>query len=295
MFTLEEMKRIRRDFGLTYNDIHKGCKNVSISTIQKAFGGFAGNPRNDTLERLSIYFEKFVKDHASEMWDKMPRKVIYEPDEKNLFVAENGEYFTRDNLAFKVPYEKIFDRGGYTYDEYTKLELPEGMRVEVIDGYLYTMDAPNIRHQDIVMYICNVIFQFIRKNKEKCRAMVSPVDVRLEYDKGDRTVVQPDILIVCDRGLVKDGKSVAGAPDFTLEVVSRHSRLKDMNVKMEKYRNSGVREYWIVDYYDNKIFKYDFAESDIPKVYTFADKVPMKIYDEKLIIDFVELKDYLEW
>jgi hypothetical protein len=30
--------------------------------------------------------------------------------------------------------------------------------------------------------------------------MASPVDVRIEYDNGDKTVVQPDMIVICDKG-----------------------------------------------------------------------------------------------
>jgi hypothetical protein len=49
-----------------------------------------------------------------------------------------------------------------------------------------------------------------------CRAYVAPLDVRLpkadEADDEIDTVVQPDVLIVCDRSKL-DQRGVRGAPD----------------------------------------------------------------------------------
>ena len=46
MYTLDEMKQIRKDFGLSYKDIKEGCEGVSLSSIQKAFGGCDWKPLN---------------------------------------------------------------------------------------------------------------------------------------------------------------------------------------------------------------------------------------------------------
>ena len=123
---------------------------------------------------------------------------------------------------------------------------------------------------------------------------MSPVDVRLEFDKDDMTVVQPDVLVICDREKKENKKNITGAPDFVLEVMSHSSRRMDMYVKMTKYKENGVREYWIVDYENDKIIKYDFENGDNITMYTFKDKVPVEIYDGKLVIDFKEIKEYVE-
>ena len=73
---------------------------------------------------------------------------------------------------------------------------------------------------------------------------MSPIDVRLDED--DQTAVQQDVLIVCDRNKFQNGR-VFGAPDFLVEVLSPSTRKKNMYLKLFKYMNAGIREYWIVD------------------------------------------------
>ena len=294
MFTVEEMDQIRKTYGIPYEEIQKGCGDVSISSIQKIFGGYVDRPRKATLEKLSKYFEMFLKENMS---GKDDFKHLYERTVRDEYVAESNKFFSRGSSALDNPsgsYGEIFTQGGYTYEDYEKLQLPEGVRVEVIDGYIYTMDAPNVDHQNIVMYISNTFFQFIKENKGKCRVYSSPVDVRLEFDKDDMTVVQPDVLVICDREKKENKKNITGAPDFVLEVMSHSSRRMDMYVKMTKYKENGVREYWIVDYENDKIIKYDFENGDNITMYTFKDKVPVEIYDGKLVIDFKEIKEYVE-
>ena len=54
---------------------------------------------------------------------------------------------------------------------------------------------------------------------------IAPIDVQLDCD--DKTMIQPDIYIVCDRDKIKDF-GIYGAPDFVLEVLSPSTRKKDM-------------------------------------------------------------------
>ncbi|MBP3234873.1 MAG: Uma2 family endonuclease [Eubacterium sp.] len=298
MLTIEEMNQIRQNYGISYEEIQKGCEDVSISSIQKIFGGYVDKPRRVTIEKLSRYFETFIKENRRPVYDNGGLAS------DNRYVAEQSNYFTKGSSVVDITQNKedgptgllgeIFTQRGYTYSDYAKLELPEGVRVEVVDGYLYKMDAPNIVHQDIAGEVFFVIRDYIKRSKGKCKVIMSPVDVRLEYDKGDMTVVQPDLIVVCEQNKIENRKNVKGAPDFVLEVISQSSRKMDMYVKMTKYKENGVREYWLVDYENDKIIKYDFENNDNITMYTFKDKVPVEIYDRKLVIDFKEIKEYVE-
>ena len=69
------------------------------------------------------------------------------------------------------------------------------------------------------------------------------IDVQLDCD--EKTIVQPDLLILCDVSKLS-GNTIVGAPDFIVEILSPSTRKKDMFIKLEKYMTAGVREYWIV-------------------------------------------------
>ena len=86
-------------------------------------------------------------------------------------------------------------------------------------------------------------------SSQSCRVFAAPFDVRLfpEENSSDTTIVQPDILVVCDSEKISDGKACKGAPDLVIEILSRSSAIIDRNVKFEKYRQAGVKEYWIVN------------------------------------------------
>jgi len=59
-------------------------------------------------------------------------------------------------------------------------------------------------------------------------------------------VVQPDLLVVCDRNKL-DKRGCNGAPDLIIEILSPSSASCDRVLKFNRYLRAGVREYWIVD------------------------------------------------
>lgn len=137
----------------------------------------------------------------------------------------------------------------FTYADYAS--WPEGERWELIDGEAFDMSpAPNREHQDISVKIEERILQFLAEKKGSCRMYHAPFDVLLpESDEADdavATVVQPDILVICDRKK-RTLKGCRGAPDFIVEILSPSTAVKDMREKLLLYERHGVKEYWIVN------------------------------------------------
>ena len=131
----------------------------------------------------------------------------------------------------------------YTYSDYCLWD--DGKRWELIDGVPYEMSpAPTRKHQEISGALLNQLYNFL-KNKP-CEVYAAPFDVRLNADEDDDIVVQPDIVVVCDRSKLDD-KGCKGAPDLVIEILSPASMRMDSIIKPEKYRQAGVREYWMVD------------------------------------------------
>jgi len=180
-------------------------------------------------------------------------------------------------------------QGDYTYEDY--LALPEDIRVELIDGVFCDMPVPPLVHQSILLALYEQFLPCINVHPE-CHFYISPIDVRLDRD--ERTVVQPDIAVICDRSLL-EGRYVWGAPDFIIEVLSPSTRRKDMFIKNNKYLNAGVKEYWMVDIDARRIMVYVFGEAPIITTYTFDDTVPVAISDGECLIDFKKVYDKIRF
>ncbi len=177
-----------------------------------------------------------------------------------------------------------------TIDDY--LALPDDIRVELIDGVFYDMAAPTTIHQRIGDLICFEFTSFVRSNKGPCVPFSAPTDVQLDCD--NRTMVQPDVMVVCDRDKITRAR-IYGAPDMIVEVLSPNSWYHDTVRKLQKYKNAGVREYWIVLPEEKKIMVYVFEKSSDPTIYTFEDKVPVAIWDGKCVVDFKMLYEEISF
>lgn len=179
-------------------------------------------------------------------------------------------------------------QGEFTLDDY--YAMPEDTRVELIDGVLYEMLAPTTIHQDFGFQIAHRLQEHIKKNMGKCWVAVAPVDVQLDCD--NRTMVEPDVIVVCNRDKIIR-RCVYGAPDFIVEVLSPSTKKKDLTIKLNKYIEAGVKEYWLVDPEAKRVMVYRFEEDVVLNIYGFDSKVPVGIFDGKCEINFAELYEQI--
>lgn len=104
--------------------------------------------------------------------------------------------------------------------------LPEDTRAEVFEGQIYYMSSPSQEHQIISMELSTVLNTYIKKKQGACRVFHAPFDVKL--NDTPLTIVQPDLMIVCDKDKL-DGKRCNGAPDFIIEIVSPSNLADEIN------------------------------------------------------------------
>lgn len=157
------------------------------------------------------------------------------------------------------------DEAHHTYADY--LTWPENVRYELIDGAAYLMaPAPTLDHQRIAGGIFRQLDSALAG--KPCEPFMAPVDVRLpKHDEADEqvdTVVQPDVLVVCDPGKL-DRRGVRGAPDFAVEVLSPSTAGHDQVRKRRIYERAGVREYWLVHPTDRLVTIYRLVNGEYGK------------------------------
>lgn len=153
--------------------------------------------------------------------------------------------------------------------------LPEGERAELIDGQLYNMAPPSYMHQKLVSEFTQSIGQYIKTHNGSCEVIPAPFAVFLNQD--DRTYVEPDISVICDHNKLSD-RGCEGAPDFIIEIVSPGTQKRDYGIKLFKYRNAGVREYWIVNPVQKIVNVYCFEDEENTDLYSFENDIPVGIY-----------------
>jgi Uma2 family endonuclease len=148
----------------------------------------------------------------------------------------------------------------FTYGDYRR--WPDEERWELIEGEAFNMSpAPSRSHQDWVLELGRQIANHLLG--KPCRPFIAPFDVRLpeknESDDDIKTVVQPDISVICDRSKL-DESGCRGAPDFIIEVLSPGTSRKDQIQKKRLYERHGVREYWLVHPIERILTRYLLEE-----------------------------------
>lgn len=164
-------------------------------------------------------------------------------------------------------------------------DLPKDIRAEVFDGVIYNMASPSQIHQTILTELLVSILSYLKKKGGNCSVFPAPFDVKLSDNA--LTIVQPDIMIVCDKDKL-DGKRCNGAPDFIIEIVSQANPADDYVRKLYYYKYYGVREYWIVDPLRKSVTVNYFDGNLLSVPYTFDSTIKVNIYDD-LWIDFQEI------
>jgi Uma2 family endonuclease len=154
------------------------------------------------------------------------------------------------------------DTQHHTYADYLIWSATYGN--ELVDGIAYVREppSPSRLHQEIVGEIYRQVTNSLQGGR--ARAYVAPFDVRLpkhgDADDQIDTVVQPDVLIVCDLHKVDD-RGVRGAPDWIAEVLSPSTEAYDRTRKLSAYERAGVPELWLVDPIDRTVAIYRLAAS----------------------------------
>lgn len=178
----------------------------------------------------------------------------------------------------------------YSYKDY--LTWPEDERWELIDGVPYDMSpAPSRKHQAISRELVRQLANYLRG--KPCQIYHAPFDVRLpkgnEKDEDIETVVQPDLVVVCEPAKLDD-KGCKGTPSLIIEILSPYTAKKDMEAKFLLYERVGVKEYWVVDPNNNTVLVYKLDENNKfgrHTIYSTEDSVKVGIFEDMT----VELKD----
>ena len=149
-----------------------------------------------------------------------------------------------------IPSEKSTQR--FSWNEYK--QWPEEERWQLINGQAFCMTAaPNIRHQKVTGNLYRIIAN--KLSGKSCVPFIAPTDVVFD----DYNIVQPDVLVVCEKGRITDA-NIQGAPDLVMEVISPSSSFMDRKLKLELYERFGVPEYLLVDPMGDLVERYRLVE-----------------------------------
>jgi len=181
----------------------------------------------------------------------------------------------------------------YSYADY--LTWMDDVRRELFDGVVVELTTPWTKHTQVSVHLITIIGNYLVG--KKIHAYHALFDVRLFQDEGKTrddqiyTVVQPDLSIITDLSKLDD-RGCLGAPDLIIEIVSLKNPKRDLKDKFEIYQEHGVREYWIVNPYDENVTVFILDENSkfqFVGMYAEDDKIPVNIFNGDLKIDLREV------
>ena len=278
--TIEEMKERKKELGYSCEELAR-LSGLPYATVQKVFSGITNSPRRKTIMALEKVLKK--EDSYLDSTGQLEESHI-------LCVRDEGAAYDAGSDV-RHSRGKCDGKGPYTIEDY--YALPDEKRFELIDGYYYEMLAPSAIHQQLQLLISVRLYQYITANNGTCKIFTAPFDVKLDED--DKTMVQPDILITCKKDKITKQR-LEGAPDMVIEILSPSNAAKDTTTKLRKYKEAGVREYWIVDPEKEIVIVYFTDEKGqiITTIYGFDAKVPVNIWEGKCMIDFRIIKKEIQ-
>lgn len=134
-----------------------------------------------------------------------------------------------------------------TYDDYAN--LPGDERYELIDGELILVGSPNEKHQWTVSRLYRIML--LTEDEGLGWVYLAPFDVVLT----ENDVVQPDLLFISrERADIITEANVQGAPDLVVEILSPSTSRLDRIHKRELYERHEVKEMWLVEPEERKIW-----------------------------------------
>lgn len=131
---------------------------------------------------------------------------------------------------------------------------------EWVDGEVIIMFSASSKHQDIVLFLAQVLGLFVRTHNLG-EILLAPFAMKLEKQRRGR---EPDLLFVGnERKHLIEPTFLNGAADVVIEVISPESISRDRGEKFVEYESAGVKEYWLIDYERKRAEFYELDEEGL--------------------------------
>ena len=151
-----------------------------------------------------------------------------------------------------------------TYQDYAK--TPEGEIWELIDGEQFIPPTPGTAHSSVKVGLGSRLHEFV-KARGLGQVYPAPLDVVLS----DLDVVQPDLLFVSrERSHIINSANVRGAPDLVVEILSPSTADRDWTIKRDLYARYGVKEYWVVDTDERRVWVMLLGDDGLEEVGSYG-------------------------
>ncbi len=213
--------------------------------------------------------------NSTDVQNNFGKYLKYAEANEDIIVTKNGKDVARITACHEPVRDDwiMEDAAVYktndfvTYEEFLELVEHSEQRYELIDGVIYDLASPSYKHQHAVNELHGTFYNFFKG--KLCTTLTSPFDVTFFKKENNICVVQPDLLVICDKENMDQKGKYKGTPTLVVEVLSPSTRSKDLIKKLDLYKQCGVMEYWIVDPMNEQITIYSLAGNDITDYKTY--------------------------
>lgn len=123
------------------------------------------------------------------------------------------------------------------------VDLAEESRiVEIINGEIFMAPSPSVRHQTIAKRLMIRLFMEV-EDAGMGEVYFAPTGLKLRDD----VVLEPDLMVVLARNRASIKAQFVEAADLVVEILSPGTAGRDVGIKLQRYEEAQIPEYWIVD------------------------------------------------
>ena len=151
-------------------------------------------------------------------------------------------------ILLEYPKDTIIDgeylilKHDFTEEDFWRISN-EDSAYELIDGVLIIHSPANEEHEDIFSYLNSLLRIYLGKTK-KGKVYGSRFVMRLSSSWNP----EPDLMIVTPEKYTNITPTrLEGFADVVIEILSKSTRELDLDKKLPKYLENGVKEVWIID------------------------------------------------
>ncbi len=215
---------------------------------------------------------------STDMQNNFGKYLKFAEANEEIIVTRNGKDVAKlaalseaDHTLLKEEAAKNeLSRGSVTYEEFLEMVETSEQRLELIDGFVYNLASPSFKHQYAIQELIGTFHNWF-KGTPSCTPVVSPFDITLKKEEDNICVVQPDVVVICDKDRIDANGKYTGTPTLAVEVLSPSTRSKDLIRKLDLFMKCGVKEYWIVDPMKEQVTVYTFDDGEIADITYYSN------------------------
>lgn len=150
-----------------------------------------------------------------------------------------------------------------TPEHFLEMEKDEHAKYELIDGIICMSPSPSFEHQKVASKFLFLLIGFF---SEYGCTVIHELDIRVGQD-----IFRPDVMVFCDNNLE--------LPEIVIEVLSPSTAKRDLGIKVAKYEQAEIKEYWIVDLKSHTVTVHDYVNA-VSAILTADEFLTTTLYPE---------------